>query len=1241
MRGDYLRVERTFDTLLDIVENRKEDAIAFFLSDVEPLHIDVSYDSVYDPESAYLTPIDLKVTFGISPDLSSDEVERRTVGLESITKRIPKESKVGGVARFRNLLSAVRGAMGDSFRSNIFIRKMKHYHQFLGGGEPFVESFDLRITEVERDSMAATRFHILLEAAHLSHQKNYATRLIPDTEVPLLRAYEEVVDFIFQSPWVNTLALKKVLGLFKQMTFSRTTRGDALHWNKLDENPVLHGFEIRPVRFNDSAVYNINKPALAEDADKLKEMNLPYLRLWFIKMLTARVDEDTTAMASDLSFIESVAGFFRGNEFKAHVKQVEKSPPLPEGEPLFKEDLIGVWKEALTAVLNKLPSYERYLARIPGFMTTKSSGGYRVEWTVRTGDGERRVVSSDKVLNFLSDPDKFLDPELVASELSEENPAPIFSREVVARDVRAVFAIPLGSFCVELVIGPDLLFWQSRQAHFTLAKEVGRVFSDHARGIRASAEANEVIVLADFSQFDSSEKWENVRKYMLEALVDSLRLANIQGEYGPWPSIADAYTLIWERMKHAKFEDDENEITTNQVASGEYMTIVINNFTNLANRRNTINEMIRRHPDIMKKLREIDVKFMGDDSQQIFETAGMLTSSEIDALNSTMSEVAAANGMDLNKLKTSWRYFYYEYLKKRAEYGWVIPRLFQLQILGSERVNFRLDFQTVLRGYLSLVSEFVSRGGDHSFCVNLCAFVANLKRKVKMKRGRVLPLEFERVPMSVVYMPVGLGGVGALPWTLLGANKDALMYLRYNRVMRERINQTAALMDFDVGPIRQEIASDVLAGDSFSKGIHYLKTVQDGERMLNALDAQRYLARISVNLGRFNYQNAAKEQVRASIEDNPKIFNIVAEEKVLKAVAIRENKEMLSKLKISHNIINVVVEHIGVADDLVLIEPRGDVVPFTYADYVRDMIAQSLEVDESVLDRAREVITDGGKIPLLFSTEARSPGALYVQGGRRGPWKFGQGTYDTIATLRSAIYSSIPHVSSDWVRDRMEEEFGWLRGVKMVDQGVIPYTLPVCPIAGLSLGLKDMVRRVGVSSEGDQNAVRINKLLIELARDPLFPSHLRTETVFEIIANPSIANDPLRVAMVLQAMGAAKTVSLKIAREMHQVASNFSFINRTQSYSTADQIIGLLDLGLANYNRLTSVDALDDPTFEQVLRSLALLKIVCEPDNLPRRFVKVMINGDGLTATKEKIMGALFEKVNAFQDIYPHGLLSD
>jgi hypothetical protein len=304
-------------------------------------------------------------------------------------------------------------------------------------------------------------------------------------------------------------------------------------------------------------------------------------------------------------------------------------------------------------------------------------------------------------------------------ELTAEQPGSIFFREVVSRAKRAVFAVPLGYYILEAIFAPAILNLQAKTVHFTLAKEAGRTLADHKFGIAASADPNILILLKDFSQFDSSQGWENVRKYALAGFKRGLRLSGFEGPFGPYKEgLSEIIDLIWSKTKAAVFATGDNKIVTDMLNSGEFMTIIFNNVTNACNEEETVSRLMNDEQlgPLMNRMKNLHTFFMGDDSVSLWRTPYELGHKEISALAFKIEEVAKGNGLDLNAYKTSLRYFYYEYLKKTAIYGWILPRVLQIQIIGSESSNFDVPVPEQVSGYSNLVSEYVSRGGTHSIC---------------------------------------------------------------------------------------------------------------------------------------------------------------------------------------------------------------------------------------------------------------------------------------------------------------------------------------------------------------------------------------------------------------------------------------------------------------------------------------------------------------------------------------------
>jgi hypothetical protein len=364
--------------------------------------------------------------------------------------------------------------------------------------------------------------------------------------------------------------------------------------------------------------------------------------------------------------------------------------------------------------------------------------------------------------------------------------------------------------------------------------------------------------------------------------------------------------------------------------------------------------------------------------------------------------------------------------------------------------------------------------------------------------------------------------------------------------------------------------------------------------------------------------------MESSLRDNPRLHNVVSEEKFLRSGRLLERMKELSEMNRSYPILRV-----GCSQELAEYFTLREYAPLILIDLYRWP-----QFEGDYLTAANEVAAKSNKRIILFGPE----GDVVVSG--ENPWVMNGAFYSDKRLIRREIIDSVETVGPP-LPNFFEEEYGWLRGIYFLDGEGIDDVIARCPIAGIDPGLANKVKKVGISSGSDEMAIKINKLLLELSRDPKFPSDLRTETIFDIISAPSVATDPFKVANVLTAMGADKSTSAKIAMQITNLTKSFTFINRTNSYSTADQIIGHMDLSFKNYNRLVSVDAVDDLQFEQVLSSLAFLHLLTKDDSLPINKVHVRLVGDAPMNAAKHIMGRLFEDVHRYQDIYPHGIMSD
>jgi hypothetical protein len=1147
---------------------------------------------------------------------------------------------------------------------------MKYYLQSLGPGEHFIEIRGLQPSEVTPDSMVTTRLHLLIEAANICHQRSFRDYSFPGlngrgsfTKYDMM---VENVTFLFQDPFAHTMKLKKATGIMKQMMFSLAPpgRGKVIRWHPPLEKAAMTDFNEETVIDNDQATYDFVYEALVADFKLLAELQLFKLSDVFTYMISAEPNPLNMATASELSFIESTAGFFRGRAEPSHKAQVARVPPKPD-VPAYKDDLKNNWYHTIKSIGDDLPSWEVFKENVLSAMTTKSSGGYSTTFDLLIDGEQVTYKANDKLLNFMNDPEKFLDPDLILTELTRDNPGKIFSREVVSRAMRAVFAVPLGMYLWETVFSGAILDLMADDPQFTLSKEQGRALADHKFGFYASSDPNHVIELKDFSQFDASQAWKNMRKYALAGAVKALEELGLDESWGPWEGgLVELLETLWEKFEAAVFKTGESIIVTDQVNSGENMTIILNNLTNVANYQSTLRHLYSKEESarVMDKMKLFKRFFMGDDSVEIYQTKSELTAQDMYILGNEIENAAKANGLDLNRFKTAIRKYFYEYLKKTGIYGYVIPRVLQIQQFASETTNFDQPIPDQLSGYYSLISESVSRGMNHDTSLTMCHFIGNLKSNLRLPGSRTkgTTTEFTRIPFPYLFTPIELGGVGQLPYSLVGASKDALCYLAYNVVQRERLNQCAFVLDVGQTEVKRSITNQV--AEQLIEGKEYIARNLNPEKVMNALKSLNYLADNSIDIGDLGYTSTPFRLVKAAVADNPATEKIVGRFRGTQVRDYHRNSERLETYKTDFKLRVIVSPNFNLKHQLqrdVLRPQDCHYVVFGLSD-TDDAVASGISRDE-VVSKYTSVINASGKEPYLYLTyeeynqvgvflrETAHADVIHIYTDQdieevREDLIFSENSYayhesDDPYSFSSWALRTFPRRTVKTVPDAMRKMYGWLDPFLFEDREEIERKLNTNPIAGLDPYLDVMCMQLGVSSSGDDLAVKVNTLLNKLSRDRGWPHDLRPEVVFNMITKPNISINSRHVENVLIAMGAKPAIAAEIATSLQKLVGKFTFTQQTTSYSSADQIIGYLDLGVKNYEDNISIDPLDDVMLQQVIKGLGMLHLVTQPPNRPRRKVHIHILGNQLIPARRALMGSIFDDVLLFEKTYPNNFL--
>jgi hypothetical protein len=1112
---------------------------------------------------------------------------------------------------------------------------LKYYWTWLYSkvGEPFYENFSGGSAEVKLDSMCPTRCLILLHAAVIAHQMNFNSRyfVINGVKIPLILAYIEMIQYIFNDPWANTLNLKKNTGTLKEMlaALAPIGKGQVIRWNM---NRKMQSFVVEGVRVNDKISYLSQLKNVTKELEALKDAGLVNFAQWYVAMIQAEITPENMAQCSLLTFIETAASFFRGNAEPAHIAQKEAGEEkVAPNDPPYKYFLANEYSNALVQYSQLIPSYEEFLSQIFGGLTTKSSGGYSSEWSFKLGGEIVSFKSTDKILAFLRDPEFFLDPETVKRELTDDFKGQIFKREVPARGTRAVFAMPLAYYLLELILGDLFLYAQLKDPEFTLGDQVNQTLSDHSWGAYASSDPETLIVGQDFSAFDSFQKWANMRQYALQGVLDGLARTGKTGPFGPWSSIGDVFKLLWEKTKSAVFETGDTVLVTDQMNSGEKFTIMANNYTNRANFQ-IEKQMLQRDPrteDMMTPERiELVVNyFMGDDSVQIYKLkGGSFSLEELIAFREVISEASELNGMKLNADKVVVRLTMYNYLKKAFCQGYSWPRGLQIQTMTSERITTSSNVVEILASYASLLNEAISRGYSHDYNRFMYFQVALLKSSVRVRGGQLTRTgdtkvgRFTKLPISIAYTPSSLGGTGVVPHSMIGANKDIIWPLVFDGATLEYMN-LALWLNEKPRDIKSEIARAIVRDGQAKKGWDFLRKHRDRVRGKSAAEAVDYLTSKGIDIGDFSKLREHDRLVHATIRDSPKLASIVDREHYGLSSLILDKKAMLDanpKQDPINIVINKELDRIFVIKNVTNDKVRCVSWHMLTRRTVETGVAITDEIRDLFLSRANKICNRNGRLMVIISKNPILD--EYELLSRSDAVK-------KINRIKTPKTELVPRI--------IDIEFEWLMPFHIQYDGPLGYAIPKeapQPIAGLDDHLADRMKRVGVSGEGDELSVNAVSLLADLMKDRKMPRDLTVDKIFKVISRPDISHDVTLIAATLRAAGASAENALSVANKFFALSERYSFLDRTGKYSTQDQVMGHMDRSIRNYHRIVDVDYDVGNAFSRVLISVGALASITEDPNITTKHVTIKIQGDKIEHAKSLILGGRFNRVNLYWD---------
>jgi hypothetical protein len=894
-------------------------------------------DADWDQEK-YLYPIDVAT-------IPADDKR-------NIITRARTETMIGGITRFSTELRAhiLTCRMIDlENNTNVtdddpFLGMMKSYLSVIGY-DPFIEDDGDRVFNLTKDTCAATRCLLLLNASMLwrngiAHPEGKNRR--GDREPTMLI---EVVRHLFKNPMNNWSSLKGPLTIMHQCVFFRSPegKGEVLNWQHTSD-AVADRYSIKPVAHNQEGIHEYRKKDFLSAKAELRDMGLPRLAAELEYLNTAIVNHDNMARWRDVINLPSLIGYVRGHPGQT-VRDMQAIQTDTVEYPAFEHELYSEWYDLVKRGIdeNRLMTYDEWLATLPNTLTTKSAGVKPINFVLRMkfpdSDEYRdiRITIRDKASMYQTDPDKWIAFK-IDKLLTSLYPGVFGMRSTTERKMRPVMVIPLPINMLEQPFGSLVYGVQKHMEVFTISVASGRVVTDHWDAVVASGSQIVAFLAMDASQFDASQM-HPIATITIRAMFDAAKAAGVfESGWGPWPSYFHAIAYIYGAVyKDAVFIIDGQKYSFDQVLSGEYVTLGRNNMTSRANWRYVKKMFYSRLSHVIAKLTILTEQIMGDDfivpMRLVAEYDPSIGKKTIvpkkmaEDITEVAVESSADNGISMDPKKTTFS-LRYEYLKVYAYYGYFFQRLLPIMIFSSETGNASSDIIENFSGWYSKVATYVSRGGRLQYFLRLRFVMTVLgltfKRKVSAEivrgKGRVRYAQEKKadqayrltqqivessdfkgfktksihkaIPFYLMYVPKVMNGFGHLPHTTWSSNVDAVIVLTANdhwkRMISAMFTWTKKLRGSEIKKfLGRAVADHVMKAGSEHAAKHVLPTQMRVSRAAKAILESKG---IEVQI---YYPDLARETVLMAAEN---ISDVKAAERIAKARKLESALEIVITL---------------------------------------------------------------------------------------------------------------------------------------------------------------------------------------------------------------------------------------------------------------------------------------------------------------------------------------------------------
>jgi hypothetical protein len=391
---------------------------------------------------------------------------------------------------------------------------------------------------------------------------------------------------------------------------------------------------------------------------------------------------------------------------------------------------------------------------------------------------------------------------------------------------------------------------------FHYAVETGVIVQTFGWLLVATSANRWLIEMADFSTLDASLKYATFRRYVKRTII---RYIQENGWDGPWGDknagfyfeggLVEILEILWGKNhvydvhRQVRVGRFTTMLVLDMVLSGELLTSILDSIATKANFQMFI-ELMTSSNALKWSLNSFNI--LGDDFLAIFEIPKPISPGDVEVYTLARRMMAAENNLTFRPDAVLMRSELAEYLKKTFWRGFYLPRNL-LQLFASEKDELIVDPVERLRSFRSLIGASVARGLPHVVGTRFLMHVWNLHRGIKAGISRSQRSEdsvqiWYHYPYDVIHLPLCMKGIGMYPYTVLGANLDAVIAFRCQvetNGLKESFRASAFIMQVDRSTFMRKIIGKIVSGETvpikaFGKGEKFIRTHMMQENVLNA-----------------------------------------------------------------------------------------------------------------------------------------------------------------------------------------------------------------------------------------------------------------------------------------------------------------------------------------------------------------------------------------------------------------------